>query len=131
MHCTRTIKKAGALLLLSFTNSCSRTIGLDYKPTCTFADADECFKDTNLLIMGSSTSRHWFFALREILQETEKRVGINGIDGRTDFVTVLSPRNRYAKNYRESEKKVCGGGKLLWSPGAPHAHFPVTFTFEL
>ena len=108
-------KKAGALLLLYFTNSCSRIIGLDYKPTCTFADADECFKDTNLLILGSSTSRHWFFALREVLQETGNRIGINGIDGRTDFVTVLSPRNRYAKNYRESEKKACGGGKLLWS----------------
>ena len=83
-------KKAGALLLLYFTNSCSRIIGLDYKPTCTFADADECFKDTNLLILGSSTSRHWFFALREVLQETGNRIGINGIDGRTDFVTVLS-----------------------------------------
>ena len=83
--------------------------------SCTFGDADHCFADTNLLILGSSTSRHWFFVLREVLNATATRNGAPVDLSRVGFVSLLSPRNRYAKNYRQHEKDLCGGGKLAWS----------------
>lgn len=83
----------------------------DEKATCTFEDAGRCFKDTNLLILGSSTSRHWFFVLQDVLTHNETRT----TGSRSDFVSVLSPRRRYATGYREHEKSACGGGKLAWS----------------
>ena len=81
----------------------------DEKATCTFEDAGRCFKDTNLLILGSGTSRHWFFVLQDVLTHNETRT----TGSRSDFVSVLSPRRRYATGYREHEKNACGGGKLF------------------
>ena len=80
--------------------------------SCTFADADRCFADTNLLVLGSSTSRHWFFVLREVL-DGDRGPSCNRAE--VGFVAALAPSNKYAVGYRKEEIRMCGGGKLQWS----------------
>jgi len=39
--------------------------------SCTYGDAEQCFKDRAVLILGTSVSRHWLFELQSVL--TRKR----------------------------------------------------------
>jgi hypothetical protein len=95
---------------------------------CSFADAEACLRGRAVLVVGTSVSRHWFFALQEILLLHAVDSEGKGLDGLaapgSSFVGVLGPRGRSqgsnVASYRAHEMELCGGGAAAWV--ADHKH---------
>jgi hypothetical protein len=67
---------------------------------CTFADAEECLRDTAVLILGSSVSRGWHFQLQGLLTRR------NGKHSPFDnFVDVPQAANEWSQDYRERKNE--------------------------
>ena len=64
-----------------------------------------------MLIIGTSVSRHWHFALQEVLSRDHGKAKAS--DG---FVETLQNKtsSSWLEGYRESEKEICGGGVKSW-----------------
>ena len=79
-------------------------------PRCgSFGHAASCLAGKHVLIVGSSVSRHWWFALQEVLSRD---------GGRARDADLFAPRlarRTWAPQYREREKALCGGGAPAWS----------------
>jgi hypothetical protein len=78
---------------------------------CTFNDAEKCLAERGVLIVGTSVSRHWHFALQEVLSRDHGKAKASDF-----FVETLVDKtsNEWFIGYRESEKAVCGGGVKSW-----------------
>lgn len=78
---------------------------------CSFADAEACLQDRAALVIGTSVSRHWYFALQEVLTRG------NGSAGQGEsFVAAFAHRNgsQHEASYRAREMELCGGGAAAW-----------------
>jgi hypothetical protein len=79
-------------------------------PRCgSFGHAISCFSGRHVVIVGSSVSRHWWFALQEVLSLDDGRAQPTDL-----FASTLASHNWKAQ-YREREKTICGGGAPAWS----------------
>jgi hypothetical protein len=76
---------------------------------CSFLDAQECFRDREVLFLGSSVSRHWFFALQTILSHKTQNLGELFVD-----IITTNPNQKFDDKYRQIEKRICGGGVEEW-----------------
>ena len=78
---------------------------------CTFHDAEMCLAGRGVLIIGTSVSRHWHFALQEVLSRDYGKAKASDF-----FVETLAAKTKdtWFSGYRESEKAVCGGGVKSW-----------------
>jgi hypothetical protein len=83
---------------------------------CTFHDAEMCLAGRGVLIVGTSVSRHWHFALQEVLTHDHGKAEASDL-----FVETLvnKTKNEWSIGYRESEKAVCGGGVKSWKEVNP------------
>lgn len=72
---------------------------------CTFKEAQECLRGRNILIMGTSVSRHWHFALQRVLSRENGTALPDELF--VDFFSIMDLKKWYT-GYRENEKVLCG-----------------------
>jgi len=75
---------------------------------CTFADAEECLRDTAVLILGSSVSRAWHFQLQGLLSRRNGKYS-----PAENFVDVPQAFNEWSQDYRERKNMHSIRGRCL------------------
>mmetsp|Transcript_53902 Transcript_53902/g.122853 ORF Transcript_53902/g.122853 Transcript_53902/m.122853 type:complete len:415 (-) Transcript_53902:85-1329(-) len=80
---------------------------------CTFWEAEQCLRRRAILFLGTSVSRHWIFALKNLLGRHNGKA-----NAEDNFVSYLSTpdavRTITKGNYRDAEKELCQSDKNDW-----------------
>lgn len=87
---------------------------------CTFHDVRQCLTRRSVLVIGTSVSRHWHFAIQSALSFDGGRASQN-----SSFVHTMmaSSKLMMASSYRKNEQILCGGGRQGWNPNSPTQFF--------